>query len=232
MKVWQIARRLLYQNRWLYLLLVLLPPALAVVVLSTGRPPGLEDVLSILHQECLYGIALVVFSGGAQLGNEQRSRRIAGVLSRAVSRRQYLLALFFAAWIPLVLFAASVLASGIVLAAGTSQPIAGLVTMTLSLLLMGLWVAAVSLFFATWLASLLASAAALALIAAIAFLGQHNLGPGKLLDALLGMGLDGWAPIQPAWQISDWLILVLAGVGFFAAAVAIFNRRDLHLKGD
>ena len=232
MKTWQIARRLLFQNRWLYLLLMLLPPGLAALVVLIGTPPNLEDVLSILHQECLYGVALAVFSGSVQLGNEQRSRRIAGVLSRAVSRRQYLLALLYASWIPLAFFAASVLGSGVFLAARTSQPLEGLIAMTFTLLLLGLWAAAVSLFFAVWLPSFLASTAALALISATAFLGHVGFGPGKLLSAILGIGSEAWEPIEPTWQFWDWLMILLAAVAFFAAATAIFSRRDVPLKGD
>ncbi len=232
MKTWQIVRRLLYQNRWLYLLLMLLPPGLATLILLTGTPPDLGDVLSILHQGCLYGIALVVFSASVQLGNEQRSRRIVAVLSRAVSRRQYLFALLFAAWIPLVLYAASLLASGLFLIAGTSQPRAGLLAMTFALLLLGLWAAAASLFFAAWLPSFLATMAALALVSATALSGHIGFGPGKLLSAILGMDPNGEMAIRPAGGISDALMILVAAVAFFAAAAAIFSRRDLRLKDD
>jgi len=113
MKTWtmsktgQIARRLLYQNRWIYLFLMLWPFGMAAILLVPAAKPETEDVLSILHQECLYGLGLVAFTGGALLGNEQRSRRIASVLSRAVSRRQYFFALVSAAWLPLRMVARS-----------------------------------------------------------------------------------------------------------------------------
>ncbi len=92
-KIWQITRRLLYQNRWIYLFLMLWPFGMAAILLVPAAKPETDDVLSILHQECLYGLGLVAFTGSALLGNEQRSRRIATVLSRAVSRRQYFFAL-------------------------------------------------------------------------------------------------------------------------------------------
>ena len=237
MKAWQVAYRLLYQNRWLYLLLVLLPPGLAALVLLSGSPPDLGDVLSILHQECLYGLALVVFSGSAQLGNEQRSRRVVGVLSRAVSRPEYLLALLYTAWLPLALYAASVLMSGMLLISPTGQSPTGVIAMACVLLLLGLWAATVSLFFATWLPSLLASGASLALISSIAFMGHSSPGPGKLLGSLIGTGPEAWMPTEPAsqipvGQISTWLSILVAAAAFFAAAAAIFNRRDLRLKED
>ena len=117
-KTWQIARRLLYQNRWIYLFLMLWPFGMAAILLVPAAKPEIEDVLSILHQECLYGLGLVAFTGGALLGNEQRSRRIASVLSRAVSRRQYFFALVSAAWLPLALYVVSFVISGIALLSG------------------------------------------------------------------------------------------------------------------
>src|SRR5271155_1668966 len=102
-KIWQITRRLLYQNRWIYLFLMLWPFGMAAILLVPAARPEIDDLLSILHQESFYGLGLVAFTGSALLGNEKRSRRIASVLSRAVSRRQYFFALLSAAWLPLVL---------------------------------------------------------------------------------------------------------------------------------
>ena len=141
-KIWPIVRRLLGQNRWLYLLLILWPFIMAALLLVPEKHPATEDVLSILHQECLYGIALVAFTGGALLGNEQRSRRIVAVLSRAVSRRQYFFALLTAAWFPLLAYVVSFMLSGSFLLQGAGQ--SGLLVLELGalLLLIGLWTAA------------------------------------------------------------------------------------------
>ena len=114
-KIWLITRRLLYQNRWIYLFLMLWPFGIAAILLVPAAKPEIDDVLSILHQECLYGLGLVAFTGSALLGNEQRSRRIATVLSRAVSRRQYFFALVSAAWLPLAFYVVSFVVSGVAL---------------------------------------------------------------------------------------------------------------------
>jgi hypothetical protein len=49
-KIWQITRRLLYQNRWIYLFLMLWPFGLAAILLVPAAKPDIDDVLSILHQ--------------------------------------------------------------------------------------------------------------------------------------------------------------------------------------
>ena len=53
-----------YQNRWIYLFLMLWPFGMAAILLVPAAKPEIEDVLSIVHQECLYGLGLVAFTGG------------------------------------------------------------------------------------------------------------------------------------------------------------------------
>src|ERR1700722_796922 len=117
MKSLWIAWQLLWANRWLWLLLVLWPWGMAAILLVGGLHPAPEDVEAALEQQSIYGLALVAFAGGALLGNEQRSRRIVLVLSRAVSRRQYLGALWLAAFLPLVLYVLDLALTGPVLGA-------------------------------------------------------------------------------------------------------------------
>ena len=148
--------------------------------------PETDDVLSILHQECLYGLGLVAFTGSALLGNEQRSRRIATVMSRAVSRRQYFFALLSAAWLPLAVYVASFVVSGIALFAAVHKPPALLFALALAQLVLGMWTAAGGLFFATWLPMMLASTASLGLLALLGLAGYAwpGFAPARLLFTL------------------------------------------------
>jgi MFS family permease len=231
-KTWQITRRLLYQNRWIYLFLMLWPFGMAAILLVPAAKPEPDDVLSILHQECLYGLGLVAFTGGALLGNEQRSRRIASVLSRAVSRRQYFFALVSAAWLPLALYVVSFVISGIALLRAIDQPPALVLTLALAQLVLGLWTAAAALFFATWLPMMLASTASLALLALLGFLGYlwPGFAPARLLFTLTQGDLVESARLlrQPV----GFLLIIVGAALLFAAGTAIFERRDLRLKSD
>jgi hypothetical protein len=231
-KTWQIARRLLYQNRWIYLFLMLWPFGMAAILLVPAAKPEIEDVLSILHQECLYGLGLVAFTGGALLGNEQRSRRIASVLSRAVSRRQYFFALVSAAWLPLALYVVSFVISGIALLRAIDQPPALVLTLALAQLVLGLWTAAAALFFATWLPMMLASTASLALLALLGFLGYlwPGFAPARLLFTLTQGDLVESARLLR--QPLGFLLIIVGAALLFAAGTAIFERRDLRLKSD
>ena len=232
MKIWQIACRLLYQNRWIYLVLMLWPFGMAAILLVPASAPDVDDVLSILHQECFYGLGLVAFTGSALLGNEQRSRRIANVLSRAVSRPQYYFALVSAAWLPLTVYVVSFLVSGNALMAAVHRPATLLFSLALALLVLGLWTAAAALFFATWLPAMLASTAALALLALLGLAGYHWPGfvPARLLFSLGQGDLEGAA--QALYHPAGFLVIIAGAALLFAAGNTIFSRRDLSLKSD
>jgi len=231
-KVWQITRRLLYQNRWIYLFLMLWPFAMAAILLVPAGRPDIDDVLSILHQECFYGLGLVAFAGSALLGNEQRSRRIASVLSRAVSRRQYFFALVSAAWLPLALYVVSFVVNGSALFAAIERPLGGLLALALAQLVLGMWTASAALFFATWLPTMLASTASLAVLAALGLAGYAwpGFAPARLLFTLTQGDLTGAA--RMLLHPGGFFLIVLAAGLLFVAGTAIFERRDLRLKSD
>jgi hypothetical protein len=231
-KIWLITRRLLLQNRWIYLFLMLWPIGMAAILLVPGAKPETDDVLSILHQECLYGLGLVAFTGSALLGNEQRSRRIATVLSRAVSRRQYFFALVSAAWLPLALYVVSFVVSGIALFASIDRPLALLFALALAQLVLGMWTATAALFFATWLPMMLASIASLGLLGLLGLAGFEwpGFAPAELLFALTQGDLEAAARMLE--HPSGFILIILGAALLFAAGTAVFEHRDLRLKRD
>lgn len=232
MKIWRITRRLLHQNRWIYLFLMLWPFGLAAILLVPAAKPEMDDVLSVLHQECLYGLGLVAFTGSALLGNEQRSRRVATVLSRAVSRRQYFFALASAAWLPLALYVVSFVVSGIVLFVEIDRPWPGLFSLALAQLVLGMWTAAAALFFATWLPMMLASMASLASLGVLGFAGYlwPSFAAARLLFVLTQGDLGETARLLR--NPSGFVFIVAGAVILFGAGTAIFEYRDLALKSD
>jgi hypothetical protein len=232
LKIWLITRRLLLQNRWIYLFLMLWPIGMAAILLVPAAKLEADDVLSILHQECLYGLGLVAFTGSALLGNEQRSRRIATVLSRAVSRRQYFFALASAAWLPLALYVVSFVVSGIALFAAIDRPLALLFALALAQLVLGMWTATAALFFATWLPMMLASIASLGLLGLLGLAGFEwpGFAPAGLLFALTQGDLGAAARMLE--HPSGFILIILGAALLFAAGTAVFEHRDLGLKSD
>ena len=232
MKIWRITRRLLHQNRWIYLFLMLWPFGLAAILLVPAAKPEMDDVLTILHQECLYGLGLVAFTGSALLGNEQRSRRVATVLSRAVSRRQYFFALASAAWLPQAFYVVSFVLSGIALFVEIDRPWTLLFALALAQLVLGMWTAAAALFFATWLPMMLASAASLASLGVLGFAGYvwPSFAAARLLFVLTQGDLGETARLLR--HPSGFVLIVAGSAILFSAGTAIFEHRDLALKSD
>src|ERR1700761_8930689 len=221
MKSLQIAWRLLWANRWLWMLLVLWPWGMAAILLVGGPHPAPEDVAAALEQQSIYGLALVAFTGGALLGNEQRSRRIVLVLSRAVSRRQYLAALWLAAFLPLVLYVADLALTGRVLNAS-----ALVLGQTLgALLLLSLTMASLAV-----LASLTLPGVIAGLVSLVALSLPLLLPPGWQIaeTRLLQILMSGPATEHTRVAFGAGLLetLVLSGA-IFEGAARIFERRDL-----
>jgi hypothetical protein len=230
MKAWLIAQRLLWQNRWLFLMLMFWPYVMAIV-LCVGGSPDPDDVLWMLHQECFAGLALVAVTGSTLLGNEHRSRRIIMVLARSVSRPQYLFSLLLTAWLPLVLYVSGFLVSGIVLAKMLHSSFEGIFVMALAQLVLGVWAGAVSVFWSVLLPQILASIVSVACVGLAVYIGELGMiGPGRMLLVLFETAISG-GNVGAAIGV-DAVLTLLAGGVWFAAASWTFSRRDLNLTAD
>ncbi len=221
MKSLLIARQLLRAKRWLWLLLVLWPWAMAIILRSAGRGPmAQQDAVALVEQECLYGLALVAFTGAALLGNEQRSRRIVQVLARAVGRGEYLFALGLTAVLPLLMYVASVGLSGLLIG-GDADTLARL---ALAVILIGLPLAALVLLASIWLPGVVAAALGLIVTAGLLLPARRSALAGQLRLLVQGVA-EGHVPVAVVES-------VCAAAALFAIAVAAFRRRDLDLKAE
>ncbi|HTZ90189.1 MAG TPA: hypothetical protein VMA71_07605 [Alloacidobacterium sp.] len=222
-----IAQHLLWQNRWLFLMLMLWPYVMAAILCAGGQPDP-DDVLWMLHQECFAGLALVAVTGSTLLGNEQRSRRIIMVLARSVSRPQYLFAMLITAWLPLVLYVTGFVISGIFMASLLHKPYWGIAEMAGEQLVLGLWAGAVSVFWSILLPQIVASIVSVACVGLAVYVGQLGMiGPARLLLALFQTSISG--KNTPLTLGIDAVLTVFAGIVWFTAASWLFSRRDLNL---
>jgi ABC-type transport system involved in multi-copper enzyme maturation permease subunit len=229
-KAWLIARHLLWQNRWLFLMLMLWPYVMAAILCFGGQPDP-DDVLWMLHQECFAGLALVAVTGSTLLGNEQRTRRIIMVLARAVSRPQYLLSLLITAWLPLVLYVSGFVLGGIFMAGLLHQPYQGILVMAAAQLVLGVWAGAISIFWSILLPQIVASIVSVTCVGLAVYAGELGwIGPGRLLLNLFQASISG-KNTAPTIAL-DAVLTLLAGAVWFAAASWLFSRRDLNLVAE
>lgn len=237
MKSLRIAWQLLWANRWLWLLLALWPWAMAAFLLvGAGEPPGAEDVAAALQQQAIYGMALVAFSGGALLGAEQRSRRIVMVLARAVSRRQYLAALWLAAYLPLLVYAMDLVLTGLLLHA----PHALLGQTAGALLMLGAITASLAVLASLVLPGVVAGGLSLSTVSLLLALPSGwQIALTRLLQVLVTgtqvtgtPGTGAWAERPEVFLAAGLAQSIAAAAALFELAVRLFERRDLRLKSE
>ncbi|MGC9292651.1 MAG: hypothetical protein ACP5EP_07985 [Acidobacteriaceae bacterium] len=236
-KVWTITLALLRQNRWLFLLLVAWPWAfLALMVLPEGNVSQ-GDLLSLLQQEYFYGTALTMVYAASLLGGELRARRVAAVLCRAVSRGQYLAALWATVLLPGIFFAISVFLSIWLAAADLGLKVAILLPVILELLVVEIWVTASGVFFSLFLPALLASLAVGATAAVLISIGgvEHWLGmwtgPGPLILSVLHVneGRNGPNTASMGTALASTLVQAVA---LAVVSLRVFQRKDLPSSGE
>ena len=220
-----LARNFVRQNRWLLAAFMLWPFLLGAFAWSPHHPANRDDVADDLRMEVFYGLVVVAFLSSSAIYNEERSRRIVGVLSKYVSHLQYLLGLWTGACCFAALYFLMTCVSVLWLLGYSEAIIHFEIFFLLRGLAASLWVSAVGLFFSTFLypfvAAMLAGSAALAPLA----LSRPNavLAPVALLlqDADSFAASIHWTAIAAALAESA-LFLVLAA--------QIFVHRDVTVS--
>jgi ABC-type transport system involved in multi-copper enzyme maturation permease subunit len=230
MTVFLIAANFLRENRWPTLLL------LAWIVLSaaafgafSGEHVVVDDLVFYVRQQALYIVVFSAFLASTAIYNERRSRRILMVLSKPITRGEYLLSLLTGSLLVAVTYGMAFGLCGTWLArrsgvSGQSVWLVVIVVMAASALS-----AAMSLFFSTFLNPFVATAATALVFAvpATAQPGQHGASlwsPGlPLLYDVVHFGFTaGWRVNWPAVVLA-----LLETVAFWGLATLIFARRDI-----
>lgn len=224
-----VAIAYLRHNRWL-LLMLLLWPWLFSIVLSFGGENQIGDYSATLQQESFYGIVIIGFMATAALNNEQKSRRVIAVLSKAVSRGQYLASFLFGVFL---------VGLGFVLNLGVATQIATrhmhvdvshLAIFLAAVLIIAVWVASLSLMLSTFLPPLpttIFTGIGLGLpLLALRSAGQSWTVLTPTLPIFVALAGN---PLSASWKLG-WLPLAGAAVEiviFLAIGAWAFQYRDL-----
>ena len=184
-----------------------------------------DDTLFMLRSTSMYGLAFAGLLSASALNNERRTRRILAVLSKGISRSEYLAGLLLGAMLASAVYCGTIFAVGVL----ATHRIAILMPFAAMLMVLFLLAAATALAFSTVFHPLLASAAAGLLLGAEGLLARAlggiwlELLPSLLLvDRAVNFGEPGW---HAPW-VSCVAAVIQAGV-FWSVANAIFSRRDI-----
>ncbi len=220
-----VAGKLMRGNRILLILLLVWPCVLTGIVMASAQGhPAAEDVASILQQELFYGLALVGLGASLALGTEQRAHRTQQVLSRAVNRGEYLLALGLSAYLPFAGYMLVWLLNAAVLSAFLHQHAPALFTVLLAELAGGLLLCGFGLLWSVLLPQMFAAGGTGIVLGLLLVAGSHGFHSVAVLFGIVTGSL------QTKLSATVWGDAGQAAAGFAVLAVAavlLFTRKDI-----
>lgn len=220
-----LAKSFLRQNRWLLLALVAWPFLMGAFLFFPQHAATREEVSQMVKMEVRYGVIVIAFLASSAIYNEKRSRRIIGVLSKAVSREQYLVGLLLgSAYFAMAYFAATGAAT-LWLVKVSNHIGSAIIALFLCATLASLWAASVALLLSTVLHPFFA--ATLAAVLTFAPFSLHNPNTFVAPVAVLLKGSDRLASSIPLLAtvaaITEIAVIVLL-------AAQVFTHRDVTVS--
>lgn len=229
-KVLLIARNHLRDQRWV--LTTMFAYALimsSVFAFFVGRPSA-EDAHFFVQQQLWFGVLFSVFLATAAVHTDMRTRRILGIMSKAVHRSQYLLGVLAGIGGAMVTYCLLIAIAGEYIAIRSGHRFEGLWPLAGQIAFAAITVSCVGLMFGVFLSPLYATAATFALLTVIPFLALH-FGAWIVLWSpvtfLLAQTTDGFRYAPPMPLSTAILLTFCQALVFFVLALAIFARRDL-----
>jgi ABC-type transport system involved in multi-copper enzyme maturation permease subunit len=220
-----LAKAFARQNRWLLLAFVGWPFLLAVVIWFPHQAPSRDDISEIAQMEIRYGVVVVAFLASSAIYNEKRSRRIIGVLSKAVSREQYLGGLLLGSAYFAMAYYAAIGTATLWLAGVSSQVVSGVLAVFVNGTLASLWAASVALLLSTFLHPFFAAA----LAAGLAF-APFALRDANAFVAPVGALLAGSDPLATSMSPAAIAAAAIESALLLVLAAQIFVRRDVAVN--
>ena len=221
-----IARNFLRQIRWLLILYPLLAMGMGLLLSLVSRRLSREDVDVYFWQQALYAIGIATFLAGQVNFNERKSRRILGVLSKGVARRDYLAGLLGGVFIASALSVTGVLVGTLSMAERQQFPVHSVFAAMMLMWISCCLGAAIAMLLSTFLHPSLAIPGTLILIGSgwATQLGTM----GKMLLPVLQLNIQARGLL--AKQQADLLpvpIAIFEILVFWLLAGWIFERRDI-----
>jgi hypothetical protein len=229
-KVLLIARNHLRDQRWV--LITMFSYALimsSVFAFFVGRP-SVEDARFFVEQQLWFGVLFSVFLATAAIHTDMRTRRILGIMSKAVHRSQYLLGVLAGISGAMITYCLLVALAGEYISTRSGYKFEGLWALAAQIAFASVTVACVGLMFGTFLSPLYSTAATFALLTVIPFLALHVRSwiifssPVTFLLAQTSGGFH-YSPPMPLPTVI--LLTFCQALLFFMLGLAIFSRKDL-----
>ncbi len=157
--MWLIGGNLIREQRWMALLLALYVVVMSGIISRDGTKVAAGDVAFLLKQQAIYAVLFSALLALSALHNERKSRRILAVLSKSVTRSQYLGGLLLGTMVLIGSYCLLVFLASAFLVRAVDIPAAQIGVVVLAALVASLLAATVALFFTAMLPPILSTAA-------------------------------------------------------------------------
>ena len=224
-----IAGNFLREQRW-FLVFLLLYVAMLSLVYGLSPPTDMRDLLVLEKQLAAFALLFSLSIVTGSLQQERRTRRVIAVLSKGISRREYIAGFLLGSVVISGIYCAGMAASAAGLHSRIDfplQPILGLIAVTLIACVL---TNTIALFWATTLHPLFAMLAT-GMTAGLPFLFAEIFGRGALNIVAVAALVDVIRDFSfgASWRLpwsTVWLALAQT-VLFWLAAAWVFSRRDV-----
>ncbi len=230
-----IAINFVREQRWPILVLMLWVVLLAILGLVWDPHRAREDFLFIFKQLGVYGVAFAVFFGASAIHNERKTRRILAVLSKGVSRTQYISGLLIGIAVAVAIFSISMGVTGSWVLGEAGARAGQIWSLIVCLMLACVLSAAVAVLFSTLLNPLFATLATAITLGVPAVAALHfgsrwarAIPAYSLLDQLLQFSFTK----SSATPRSLMALAVLESIALWLCASWIFSQRDVAVAVD
>ncbi len=227
-----IATNFLREHRWPVLILFAWIVLTALAAGGFGRERVVaDDVVFYVQQQAVYICVFSAFLAADAIHNERKSRRILLVLSKSISRGQYLLAVVLGTCVMACAYALVFGLCGVWLTARGALPSAGVWAVVLLIMAGSVIAATVAMFFSTFLNPYVATALTLVLFCAPGFVHAQQHAWSVWLPGLPILVNILRFNFYSTWT-ANWAAVFLAiaqAVLFWAVAAAIFERKDIAI---
>ncbi len=171
------------EQRWPIFVLMLWILLLAFLGLIANIPRDRDELLYIFKQVALYIVVFSIFFGGTAIHNERKTRRILAVLSKAVSREQYLSGLVLGVTLACAVYCLSLGITGSWTLGQAGFPISQVWFLMLCVISACMLAGTVALMFSTFLNPFFGASATAIVLLGLPAVAGHVLTPGW--DAIL-----------------------------------------------
>jgi ABC-type transport system involved in multi-copper enzyme maturation permease subunit len=226
-----IAVNYVREQRWPIFVLMLWILLLAFLGLIAKIPRDREELMYLFKQVAMYAVVFSIFFGGTAIHNERRTRRILAVLSKAISREQYLSGLVLGVTLACGLYCLSLGITGSWTLGQAGFPISQVWFLMLCLIAACMLAGTVALMFSTFLNPFFGASATAIVLLGLPAVAGHFMTPAwesvlpvyaltmtVMKSSFTDPGNAVWFPIGLA---------VLETVAFWVLAARIFAYVDI-----